>query len=97
MEIMFFLEEYKEDLIKGFKNLIVCTDDKVGKYKEGKRYRAGSYDGDEWDVVLEVTEIIQTDMKFLDEYGVVEKEKKRILDEMKSGFVEVIRFRLIRE
>jgi len=97
MEIMFFPIEYKQDLEKGFKNLTVRTDNELDKYKTGKRYRAGSYDGEEWDVVLEVIEIIQTDVKFLDEFGVVQKEKQRVLDEMSSPFVEVIRFRLIRE
>jgi hypothetical protein len=97
--IMLFSENARQQLLLGKQNSTVKILSGIGKYRQGKTYQCGSYDGDLWDIWIKVLSIENMKIKYIREDI---RSNKQLQSSIRSqgvnldDYCDVIKFKVVK-
>tara|TARA_Y100000310_G_C20439372_1_gene695316 strand:+ start:502 stop:798 length:297 start_codon:yes stop_codon:yes gene_type:complete len=95
---MFFPAHYKKALREKTKNTTIRTKEEIGKYKEGKIYKAKSYAGSDWEITIKVVKVTKIKLGELRKMNIPQKSITSIINKEKIDLhskVELIQFKIL--
>ncbi len=98
MKEIFFPTSYKKALLNKTKNTTIRTKEEMGKYKEGKIYKAKSYTDSDWKISIKVIKITKMKLGELRGIRIPERSIRAIMNKEKIDLdseIELIRFEVV--